>query len=149
MKLHWGNALLLFFIVYVGGLIFVVFKSTTIDHTLVVDNYYEHDIKYQEKYDKISNRKLLDKDLMIKYNPADALINFDFSGTEMVQSAKVEMYRASNKFSDFQQPLHVNTEKSSTLQVDNLNPGKWKVKVEWSDADRSYYKEQDIYIAKV
>lgn len=145
MKLNWGNALLLFFIFYVGTLAFVLYKSTTVDHSLVVDNYYEHDINYQQRYDKISNRKLLKHDLNIQYNQKSGEINFNFGPDANVIKADVEMYRASDKLADYSTSLDIFDADIYRIPVSDLQPGKWKVKVEWSDNERTYYKEKDIY----
>ena len=146
MKLNWGNALLIFFILYIGTLAYVVVKSKTIDHSLVVENYYDHDIKYQEKYDKLNNRNLLKQDLGISYKVEKNSILFDFGEGSSVQQANLEMYRASNKAFDFSQDLKLNENNTSNFELPKMKTGKWKVKVEWKDSSRSYYKEKDIYI---
>jgi hypothetical protein len=146
MKLNWGNALLIFFILYIGTLAVVVVKSTRIDHSLVVENYYDHDIKYQEKYDKLKNRNLLEQDLGISYEAAQNSIVFNFGTASEVKQADVEMYRASNKGVDFSHELKLDENNTSTFLLPKMITGKWKVKVEWKDSSRSYYKEKDIYI---
>jgi hypothetical protein len=45
MKFNWGTGIAIFYIIFVVSLVFQVFKSRQYDHSLVVDNYYEEDIK--------------------------------------------------------------------------------------------------------
>lgn len=148
MKLNWGNALLIFFICYVSFLIFILAKSTQVDHSLVVENYYNQDIHYQEKYDKVNNRNLLKDDVKITYQPIGQIINFDFGSVQNVEEIDVQMYRASDVNSDFKKNIKVDQLNSYDLNLPELKNGKWTLKLEWKDNIRSYYKEEDIYISK-
>ncbi|GLR17187.1 FixH family protein [Portibacter lacus] len=148
MKINWGTGLLIFFILYIGNLVRVVVKSTTIDHSLVEENYYEHDIHFQEKLDKIKNRKLLAQDLNITYNQTEKKLKLDFGEQSDFKNAQVHLYRASDKSSDFNYSID-NTADAADIDLETLIPGKWQVKVEWADNARSYFKEQDIYIQKL
>jgi len=145
MKLNWGNALLLFFILYIGLLVRIVIKSFQVDHSLVVNNYYEHDIRYQDKLDKISNRSLLTQDLRIKLNPTSNTLSLDFGSLPATQEAIVELYRASDQAADFTRVVR-DFKAQTLIQLGDLQPGRWKVKVEWKDLKRTYYKEKNIYI---
>jgi hypothetical protein len=145
MKINWGTALVIFFILYIGNLARVVIKSRTIDHTLVVDNYYDHDIKYQEKVDKINNRNLLAEDLNIDYKQQEKVLRLNFGEESAVTKASLQMYRASDKNADFVKSIETGVTETN-INLPDLSVGKWKVKVEWSDKDRSYLKEKDIYI---
>jgi hypothetical protein len=145
MKINWGTALLIFFILYIGNLVRVVIKSRTIDHSLVVENYYDHDINYQEKVDKINNRNLLAEDLDINYDQQDKVLKLAFGSDSHVTKANLEMYRASDKRSDFSKTIEAGVEETE-ISLPDLKKGKWKIKVEWSDNDRTYLKEKDIYI---
>lgn len=145
MKINWGTALVIFFTLYVGNLVRVVIKSRTIDHTLVVDNYYDHDIRYQEKVDKINNRNLLSSDLAIDYKQGEKVLKLNFGSESNVTSASLEMYRASDKSADFKREIETGVAQTE-INLPDLSVGKWKIKVEWSDNHRTYLKEQDLYI---
>lgn len=145
MKINWGTALLIFFILYIGNLVRVVIKSRTIDHTLVVDNYYDHDIKYQERVDKINNRNLLTEDLEINYSQEEKVLRLAFGKDMKVRKANLQMYRASDKSADFTRAIEAGVAETE-VSLPDLKKGKWKIKVEWSDEHRTYIKEKDIYI---
>ena len=146
MKISWGHALVIFFVLYISMLVGFVIKSTTVDHSLVVENYYDHDIAYQAKLDKITNRNLLDTDLRIQYMAAENNLALDFGPRSSVKKVEVQMYRASNKDLDFTKALAISDEKVYDLSLPEMLPGLWKVRVNWDDKDRSYFKEQDLYI---
>lgn len=149
MKFNWGTALFIFFVIYIGLLVRIVIKSKSIDHTLVVENYYQHDIDYQKKVDKINNRSLLEDDLQIKYLQAKNQISFDFGDNfQSVKKASVQMYRASDKSLDFTKSIEQITGNIFEMDLPKLKHGRWKIKISWEDEARAYLKEQDIYISK-
>ena len=51
-KFNWGHGILLFFIIFVGSMLTVLWLSFGVDHSLVRDDYYDEDIHYQETFDK-------------------------------------------------------------------------------------------------
>ena len=147
MKLNWGSALLIFFVVYIGVLVYVVFKSRTIDHSLVVEDYYQHDIRYQEKLDKQNNRQFLQKDLSIRFVNKEQLIRLDF-GNSKAEKAKVELYKPDNKSRDIKKEYNVPENGILDIKTNEILPGRWTVKVDWKDAQRAYYKEESVYVSR-
>ena len=146
MKLNWGNALLLFFIVYISFLVFVVVKSKSVNDDLVMENYYEHDLAYQKRYEELNNRKYLDKDLVIRYLSDESAIQLDFGTADDPISGNVIFYRASDSDRDFKQSFDLQSKESVLLDAKDLDYGIWTIKVTWSDPTRGYYKEEKIYI---
>ena len=66
MKINWGTGIAIFFSVFVLSLVYQVYRSTQYDHSLVSDQYYADDLRYQEHYDKLANAQSLEKDLQIR-----------------------------------------------------------------------------------
>ena len=55
MKFNWGTGLFIFFTIFICTLIFVLYQATQQDSSLVIDNYYEEDLNYQQHFDKKQN----------------------------------------------------------------------------------------------
>ena len=146
MKWNWGNALLLFFTVYISFLVFVVVKSKSVDHGLVMEDYYDHDLAYQKRYDELTNRKYLDKDLTISYLIDKSAVQLDFGKAQPPISGNVVFYRPSNSNQDIEQSFEHRTTENVLLDAKDLDYGLWTIKVTWSDQTRIYYKEEKIYI---
>ncbi|MEE9371739.1 MAG: FixH family protein [Saprospiraceae bacterium] len=147
MKLNWGQSILLFFICYVSFLIFTVFKSRTIDHSLVVENYYDHDITYQKKYDAISNRGLLKQDLIISHLKKEQSVILDFGSHSKNIEGVVTFYRPSDERYDKEESFSLTNRQSIAVTTKGLRKGKWILKINWKDKLRDYYKEKEIYVS--
>jgi hypothetical protein len=146
---HWGHAILLFFIIYLAVLFGTVIKSTTIDRELVRDDYYALDLNYQERYDRIENRKTLQNDLLIRYNLEESCLYFDFGSSVPQISASVRMYRvAGKKAEDVTFSINLEDKRAVCMEIGKVLPGKWVTEVSWEDQNSSYFKEERILINK-
>ena len=63
MKINWGTGIFIFYSLFVGALVFQLVKSFQYDNSLVVENYYEKDLNYQEQYNKIQKQPFVGKTL--------------------------------------------------------------------------------------
>ena len=145
-KFNFGTAIYTFLILFVCLLIFVVFKSRSIDHSLVIDDYYDKDIHYQEQFDKVSNtNKLgLENRLMLKTDDPKYLV-FEIEDKTVKPTGNISFYRPSDKSLDFNKSLSFNETGKCTIDRSLLSSGKWKVKVDWKANDVDYYNEYEIY----
>jgi len=121
----------------------------TVDHSLVVENYYDHDIAYQTKYDAITNRNLLDHDLVIDYLDSEKMVNLDFGTTNDKIQGSVTFYRPSNSRYDKEYGFELHEEKGLSVSTKELKYGRWIMKVNWNDEKREYYKEEEIYVGNI
>ena len=148
-KFHWGHALLLFFIIYIAILLGTVLKTTTIDRELVQDDYYALDINYQERYDRIENRKYLERDMTVRYVIKEECVFFDFGASMPKITGTVRMYRvAGKKAEDIIYDFDIPEGNTFCLDVGKIIAGKWVTEVNWSDQKSSYYKEDRIIISR-
>lgn len=146
LKLNWGQSLLLFFICYIGVMGFVLYRSTQVDHSLVMEEYYKHDLAYQDRYDQIKNREKLDQDLQIDYDQQTKVLNLDFGPSKTAIQGEVVMYSPSDQLKDKKWTLSVPNSGKKQINFDDLAPGKYTVQVEWQDGNQSYYKEINLVL---
>ena len=68
MKFNWGTGIAIFLILFIGALIWVLYQSRQVDNSLVSDTYYQEDLMYQKKYEKLENyAKLTEKVNTVSY----------------------------------------------------------------------------------
>lgn len=136
---HWGHGIFVFYVFFVGVVATALIASFSVDHSLVIDDYYAQDLAYQSTYEKIQNNldsKNIDISVSKEY------VEIDFHNTGSIKG-KVHFYRASNKSQDFSIPI--NNSKFKVTRKELLT-GKWTLKIEWQQDGISYYKEEIIYI---
>ncbi|MCB0645641.1 MAG: FixH family protein [Saprospiraceae bacterium] len=141
MKFNFGTGIFVFLVIFICTLIFVVLKSATIDHSLVADDYYNEDIHYQEKYDKIS-----------RSNGAE-MVRIDQSGDQLViqfsdnttPNGVISFYRPSDKSLDFSKNIALDDKLQMVFAKNEIAKGKWRIKVDWTEKEKTYYKEFEFF----
>ncbi len=146
MKLNWGTGIAIVYSAFVIIMVSLVVYSKNIDHTLVMDNYYEEDLKYQGHIDKVNNSRTLANDLEISVLEPDRLLRLQFPVAVSAVSGNVLFYRADDKGKDFSVNIAVNEKGEMNVPTDKLLPGKWKVQVDWKGDGTDYFKEKVIVL---
>ena len=141
-RFTWGHGIAIFLILFVSILIFVLLKSMQMDHSLVANNYYERDLTFQDRFEKVKRQKSNDN-LVFSYNKKRELLTLRFKEEELSLSGIATFYRPSDSTLDFQIPIDKN---EINIEVGQIMRGRWIVQVEWSENNVSYYMEKDIYI---
>ena len=145
MKLNWGTGIAIFYGAFMVIMITFVVLSRDVDHSLVMDNYYEADINYQDHKDKIANSKALKTDLKIT-KVAGKKVKFQFPDMSAQISGEVLFYKPDDKSKDFKVTVKTDDSGLFNVNTEDLVPGLWRLKVDWKAGDILYYKEQEFYL---
>lgn len=144
MKFNWGTGIALFYGTFMVVLLYFVIKSTTQDNSLVSDDYYADDLRYQEHYDKLTNAAGLEKDLSIRANTGQQQVEFQFpAGLGNIQG-EIYFFCPSDSKSDFKVPVSPDAQLFQTVPSGNLKKGMWKIKVDWQAGGKPFFKEEVI-----
>jgi len=145
MKFHWGHGITLTFIVFVVFILAMIFKSTENNIHLVSEDYYNDELRFQEKIDKIQNTKLLaakptfvlsGRELVLTF-PQDLLGGGPLKGT-------VTLFRPSDSRFDKDFELRLSDEGVQKIDLQKTLSGFYKVQLEWTDHAKTYYTEKEI-----
>lgn len=139
-KFNWGHGILVFYICFVAAIVTALVASFSVDHSLVVDNYYAKDLAYQDQYTKEKNN-LESQRVKINNDKSNKSITIDFISDDV--NGTVDFYRPSDESVDFKVELD---KKATTIDTENLLPGKWILKIDWTEEGKPYYFEEMIYI---
>jgi len=140
-KFNWGHGITIFYICFVAAVVTVLIASFSIDHSLVVDDYYAKDLAYQSQYDKAQN-SLSTKSIKINNDEAKGELTIDFANENNVEGS-VYFYRPSDKSQDFKVKIE---DKETKISTKSLLPGKWIIKVDWTEDGKPFYAEELVYI---
>ncbi len=144
MKFNWGTGITLFYACFMAILLFFVVKSTTHDNSLVMENYYEQDLKYQSHFDRIVNANKLKQQITFKQNPTAQNIELKFPEKLKKIKGQIHLFRPSTKNRDVFLEVKIDKEGMMVIPTKNLKSGRWKIKVNWEDDSKEYYTEKDI-----
>ena len=98
--MNWGYKILLVYAVFVSGIMFLVFKSSSQKVDLVTTDYYAKELKYQQKINAMNRVQDLSDTVKYEMDKGKLIIEFpkDFSGTKV--TGNVVLYCPSDENKD-------------------------------------------------
>ena len=146
MKINWGTAIVIAFAGFIGFIMYFVVNMAAndkYDHDLVVEDYYQQELKFQTDIDKEENSKTLKTNISWEKTQDGILITFPEDLKIKDIKGHVFLYRPSNKQLDFETPISLSNH--NLLIPDNrLLDGRWNIKVDWTYSNKSYLFKEEI-----
>ena len=146
MKINWGSGIAIFYSLFVITMVYAVYRSTQFDNSLVSDHYYSDDLKYQERFDKLSNAQGLKEDLKIQTAESGSQVELFFPAELEKVQGEIYFFCPSDQSRDFKVNIAPNLNHRQVISTTGLKTGLWRLKVDWSDGTKAYYKEEVIQL---
>lgn len=149
MKITWGTYIVIAFALFISFIMYFVIKVQTdskYDNDLVVEEYYKHDVYFQDEMARVQNAHDLKEKPLITADANGVTVSFPVNFVPKNIKGIVSLYRASNKKFDFQVPLSFTDSASLFIPKDKLIGGEWKINMEWKYMGKSYLTKEEIYI---
>lgn len=141
MKISWGTAIAIFYSFFVIAMLVFVFAANKEDISLVSDTYYEEDLSYQLKLDKMKRTNQLQHvfELSIEQNPTGISVTIP----EELPHFKGNMTIFHPAYASLDQayPIENNAEHKQIIPVEKLKKGRWLVKIEGENEGKIYFHE--------
>ncbi|MBF4472501.1 FixH family protein [Flavobacterium sp. HJJ] len=149
MKINWGTYIVIAFALFISFIMYFVLKvqsDSKYDNDLVVEEYYKHDVHFQDEMARIQNAHDLKEKPVITLDTKGVTVSFPAVFSPKDIKGTVALYRASNKKFDFQEPLSFTDSASLFIPKDKFVGGEWYINMEWKYQGKSYLTKEKIYI---
>lgn len=139
------SAVIVVFLVATITLVIIVSQQ---DYDLVTSNYYEKDLRYQQRIDAQMRTNALAEKPRLELDRAARVCNLVFPerADYAAITGELTMYRISDAAHDLQQPIELNGEGRQYVSVSGLQSGQWIFKLRWEEAGLEYYLEERMYL---
>lgn len=145
MKLHWGNAIFIFFVFFIGlSITFIVF-SLRQDVELVEDDYYEQGANYSIQMQVQQRSAAFADSIIVENNAQSILIKLPGTIYSNTDTLKVHFYNPSSKSKDYKLLL-LNLSDSVFIKKTNITSGRYTIKINWKLTQEDYLIEKTIDI---
>jgi hypothetical protein len=143
--MSWGYKILLVYVIFVAGILFMVFKSSTQKMDLVTTDYYAKELKYQEKIDESGRANALSEPLQyaVKDNLLQVHFPKDFAGKKI--SGTAELYCPSNEDRDVKKEFAIQ-DAALEINIPASNKGQYELHITWQAEGVSYYFEKKLFL---
>lgn len=148
MKINWGTGIVIAFGLFMTFILYFVFEvqsNSKYDNDLVVEEYYKHDLHFQDEMKRIQNAHDLQQKPTVAFISEGVKVVFPATFEADKITGNVLLYRASNKKFDFNTPIAL---KNSGLLIpkNKLIKGQWNVNMEWQYEGKKYLSKEVIYV---
>ena len=143
--MNWGYKILVVYVVFVAGILFMVFKSSEQKMDLVTTDYYAKELKYQDKIDATTRANALSADIQYVISDKQIVLHFpkEFAGKKMSGSA--ELYCPSDEDKDVKKDFTADNA-TVTINISTVNKGQQELHISWQVDGVDYYFEKKIFI---
>lgn len=141
MKISWAYKILIVYLLFVAGIMFLVFKANNERYDLVTDNYYEAEVKYQDVIDQKQRVAALSAQPEINYEGGRLHIQFPAEFSGKVLQGELYLYRPSDARKDFRQSFTA-SDNQYTLELPVPVSGMYDIKLSWKAGGQTYFMEK-------
>ncbi|MFI5144066.1 MAG: FixH family protein [Ignavibacteria bacterium] len=146
MKMSWGKgiviSIVLFFII-TTVMVLIAFMQKV---DLVVNNYYEKELTYQERIDVMKNSSSLKGKINVSQSSKSVDIQFPDSLDYNVIMGNIKFYRPSDSDKDFSLPIKLDEKGIMSVISDKISKGMWKIQINWTMKDKNYFSEESLMV---
>ncbi len=144
--MNWGRSIILAFVLFGLFLTLLAVKSFRSDISLVSNDYYQQELAYQNRIDKLENEQNLEESVVIKLNKEAGLLVVKFPESFSRVKGTVVLYRPADAAQDRQWIIDLDHNNLQSFPLQDCASGLWKLKLDWEVQGLAYYKEQTVYL---
>ncbi len=143
--MNWGTKIIIVYILFVMGIMFLIFKSSNQNIDLVTPDYYAKELVYQNTIEARNRTNALSE--QIKVNQLDSFIIIQLPiemSTKMVK-ASITLYCPSDK----QKDVHFNQGTRNAiinLPISTVAKGYYELQIDWTANEQRYYYEDKLIL---
>jgi hypothetical protein len=144
MKISWGYKIAGVYMLFVAGILFLVFKANKEEFDLVTKDYYDEELKYQQVIDQSENYTRLSTPLSVE--KTDSTVKIIFPAEMKYKKKKIDfyLYYPADAKKDFR--ISLETEDNDFTQpLPTGTKGMYDLKLTWQADSIKYLYEQKIF----
>ena len=144
----WPLGIIVTFALFFAGTVGLIIMACSQKADLVSADYYEQELKFQGRIDRVERTRHAANQASIAYNAVNQCITIslpaDQAGREV--SGRIELYRPSAAGLDRAIKLEPDANGVQRLDATGMVPGLWKVRVSWTVEHHDYFLDQKVVV---
>lgn len=147
MKINWGKGIVIAFVLFMGFILYFVFKvqsDSKYDNEMVTSEYYKKEKMVQGNIESMQNASQLSEKVAIVKSAEGITVNFPKTLDYSQIKGNISLYRPSNQKLDFEIPISLS---GSDLLIpkQSLVDGLWDITVAWEYDGKKYLNKAEVY----
>jgi hypothetical protein len=145
MKFNWGFKIALVYVVFVIGIMYMVFLTSKQNRDLVSDDYYAEELAYQKVIDQSSKTASLQSHVEISTTGNAVQVSLPKEFEHAAISGNWSLYYAANQEKDIKGSFQTSAAAFS-INIPNDVKGNYLLKLHWKSNKEEYYFEKPIFL---
>lgn len=141
--MNWGNKLILVFIGFAGLMTTLVYKAVNTRFELVSKEYYQDELRYQDKIDGRVNVAAISA-IVVTRTKENLILQLPKEMEGLSVKGEAWFYCKTDATKDLRLPLAVDADGRQIIAREKLRADKYLLKLSWEAADKKYYLEKEI-----
>lgn len=144
--MSWGNKILITFLVFVAGMLYLVYRSMKTEFDLVEKDYYKKELVYQDVIDGTNRANQLSSAVSIRQNENGLLLTLPVEMKNKKPEGEILFYYPSDAKKDKHVKLQAGENATQLIPVTNIYPAAYIVKINWTAGNNKYFVEKHINV---
>jgi nitrogen fixation protein FixH len=146
MKFTWGSGIVVVIILFLIACGAFIIYTTGQKWSLVEEDYYPKELKWEEKLVKMRNANSLTEQVKVSIDSSFLVVKFPRDFRNKPITGNINIYRPSDEKLDIHISIAADTAMVQVIPVSRLVHGKYIMKVDWQSGNRGFYREQEIFV---
>ncbi len=146
--MNWGKAIVLTFVLFAGFIGTLVYQMSRQQVDLVREDYYQDEIAYQKHIDRVENTTRFNQSIAMTYLADSQQVAFVLPAS--LRQGSITFYRPGDRKQDFRVPVSNSSalpkNRREVVSTRQLARGHWRVQFTWTDGQREYYTEDELFL---
>jgi len=144
--MNWGQKLIMVFIVFAIGMIYLVYRCIHVNTDLVTKEYYKDELKYQDVIDGTRMANALSEKVQLNQDNEAITVQLPDEMKNERVSGIIWFYCAADAKKDRHISIEMDADAMQQISKKVLRPGSYTVKLNWKSNNKNYYTEQTFTI---
>ena len=143
----WPYAIIGWFVIFITSMVTWAVYAMRQDMDLVRTDYYEAEVRYQKQLDQLNHTQAIAGDVSLSFDPASREIKLAVPEAQTVATfGKIHLYRPSNAKLDERHVFKPDAKGHQSIDASKLEPGLWKVRLEWGSNGKDYFVDRPVIV---
>jgi hypothetical protein len=144
----WPYAIIGAFVIFIAAIAAVITYICQHRMDLVSADYYEQEIRFQNRLDEMNRTAGLRAATQITFDPATRLLRVALPAAHAASQprGRLQLYRPSAAGLDRELKLSPDATGAQNFDASSLQPGHWKARLHWSANGQNYFAEESLLI---
>lgn len=144
---HWGWGIALAILLGAGALIFLVIKSSQVPYDMVMEDYYEEEMDYEDKIRAQKRFDALPSPFEIFQNEDVVILQFPLECLNTsITDAELKLYRPASKQGDIIIPFELDKDAQIMINKEELQEGNYMLRGNWYMDDIRYAIDTHVFV---